>query len=315
MPEPAHIPVLIREVLEVLSPEPGQTYIDATAGLGGHALEIGRILGPGGTVILNDVDPANLERAQARLAGELGGACPRVVRLCGNFANLPHRLGEQGVVGDMLLADLGFSSNQMGDPSRGLSFMQEGPLDMRLDPALPTSAADLVATLPEDELSRILWEFGEERQARRIARKLAEARRAGPITTTSSLAQIVRDAIARAGGSGEGIDPATRTFQALRIAVNDELGVLDSLLASIGREARRRTGEGGWLRDGARVAIISFHSLEDRAVKRSLGELCRDGLACEIGPRLRRPDESEVQSNRRARSARLRAIRLGAIGR
>jgi len=233
----------------------------------------------------------------------------------GNFADLPRRLAEAGTPADMLLADLGFSSNQMADASRGLSFMTDAPLDMRLDPTLPTSAAELVAGLPVAELTRILAEYGEERQAARIARKLADARAREPITTTFQLAEIVRAALARPGASGEGIDPATRTFQALRIAVNDELGVLESLLASVRRAALQLAGTGDqvrrtWVNPGARVAIISFHSLEDRLVKRAFADMVREGLAEDAGPRLRRANDQEVDANRRARSARLRAVRL-----
>src|SRR5262249_23685353 len=152
--------------------------------------------------------------------------------------------------------DLGFSSPQIEDPRRGFSFQRDGPLDMRLDPASPVSAADLVGSLSENELGEIIRDLGEDRDYRRIARKLVEARATAPITTTARLAEIVRSASGRITGRRP-IDPATRTFQALRIAVNDELGSLASLLDSIGRVPR-----GGWLRPGARVAVISFHSLE-----------------------------------------------------
>ncbi len=319
MPDPVHIPVLLDQVLDSLNPAPGETYVDATAGLGGHALEIARRLGPAGTIVLNDVDPANLAEAQRRIRAALPDAAPRLIPRHGNFADLPRRLLELGVTADLFLADLGFSSNQMADAIRGLSFQHDAPLDMRLDPTLPTTAADLVASLSVPELTRILSEYGEERQAPRIARKLAEARAQQPITSTTRLAEIVRRVVARPGASDGGIDPATRTFQALRIAVNDELGVLESLLDSIAREGRRMseraTGGGrtdtGWLRSDARVGIISFHSLEDRPVKRCFADLTAKGHAATIGARLQRPTEDELDANRRSRSARLRAIRIG----
>lgn len=313
MPLPDHIPVLLDHVLDALAPQPGQTYADATAGLGGHALEVARRLGPTGHVVLNDVDPANLAQAEANLREALGPDCPRLTTLLGNFADLPRRMIELGLGADAILADLGFSSNQMANAARGLSFQTDAPLDMRLDPTLPTTAADLVATLPVDELTRILADYGEERHAHRIARRLVEARTAGPIRTTFQLAELVRAAQPRHPGSGDGIDPATRTFQALRIAVNDELGVLESLLASIERAARALSGAPPgrtWLAPGARVALISFHSLEDRLVKRAFADLVRAQLAQDIGPRLRRADEDELRVNRRARSARLRAVHL-----
>ncbi|MEZ6235001.1 MAG: 16S rRNA (cytosine(1402)-N(4))-methyltransferase RsmH [Phycisphaerales bacterium] len=315
-PPPAgHIPVLLDDVLDVLAPEPGQVYADATAGLGGHALAVARRLGPTGTVVLNDADPSNLGRASGRLKDELGAACPAVIAIHANFADLPRQLAERNLAANMLLADLGFSSNQVDNAAKGMSFQHDAPLDMRLDPGLPTTAAELVATLPEAELARILFEFGEERQARRIARKLAESRAKEPISTTLQLAQIVRGVLARPGAGGDRIDPATRTFQALRIAVNDELGVLESLLASVRRAASARTDQAGrWLGPGARVAIISFHSLEDRPVKRAFTALCGQGLGEAIGSRLRRADEAELEANPRARSARLRAVRLAGDG-
>lgn len=312
MTQPAHVPVLLDGVIRALSPGTGECYADATAGLGGHAVAIARLLGPTGTVVLNDVDPGNLMAAEGALRGSLGRACPVIHSVTGNFADLPRRLAEMGVAADMLLADLGFSSNQMADAGRGLSFMSEGPLDMRLDPGLPTSAADLVRTLPVAELARILSEYGQERHAGAIARKLGEARAREPITTTFQLAQIVRSVLARRGPSGEGIDPATRTFQALRIAVNDELGVLESLLESVRRATRGvACGSAGWLRAGGRVGIISFHSLEDRLVKRAFADLVREGMAEPAGGRSITAEEDELASNRRARSARLRAIRVG----
>lgn len=303
-----HIPVLLDETVALLNPQPGQVFVDCTAGLGGHAAEMARRLGPGGVVILNDVDPANLARAEARVREAAPGV--RVVAFLGNYAELPQRLEEAGLAADLVLADLGFSSSQMDDPARGFSFMRDGPLDMRLDPALPVSAADLVASLTEDELVRLIEEFGEEPAARRIARKLVRARAEHPIVTTARLAEVVRAALPPA--RGQPVDPATRTFQALRIAVNDEIGGLESLLyrisAASGAVAR---GEPSWLRPGATVGIIAFHSLEDRPVKRAFGELVTEGRACEVGDGFIRPSQHEIDANPRSRSARLRVIRIG----
>ncbi len=317
-----HVPVLPAEVLAALSPKPGETYVDATAGLGGHAALVAPHLSPGGTVVLNDVDPGNLVRAAAAVERAAPGV--RVMELTGNFADMPRKLA--GVPVDMVLADLGFSSNQMEDGSRGLSFMREGPLDMRLDQTLPTTAADLVNSLSEDELTRILREYGEEMGAGRIARKVVLERTRSPITTTTRFAEIVRTALGLPKGPRNGpIDPATRAFQALRIAVNDELGALEALLAAVNRAARRLSpsrpieqGTEGWLVPGARVAVICFHSLEDRIVKRAFAVIVASGHAEFVGKKgvgrgggPVEASEAEVAANPRSRSAKMRCIRIG----
>ncbi len=304
---PGHIPVLVEPIVRLLAPAAGETYVDATAGLGGHARIIGAALGPAGTVVLNDVDPGNLSRAIANLAG----VGPVVRTIHGNFANLPRTLEEQNLRADLVLADLGFSSSQMDDPVRGFSFMREGPLDMRLDPGLPTSAADLVNAMSERELTDLIREYGEDRLAPRIARKLVQARAGSPITTTSRLAEIVRAAYGPAA-RGLGIDPATRTFQAIRIAVNDELGTLEAFLAKVRRGAEKAKEGSGWLKPGARVGVISFHSLEDRPVKRCFVDLVKSGLAEDLTRDPVTADEGEVQANPRSRSAKLRVIRIRA---
>lgn len=310
MDQPRHVPVLMEETLRLLAPRPGETYLDCTAGLGGHAAAIAARVGPTGTIVLNDADPSNLARAAERVRG----AClppPNVVSFHGNFADAPRRIAEAGLAADMVLADLGFSSNQVEDAQRGMSFSRDGPLDMRLDPTSPITAAELVASLPEPELAQIIRDFGEDRDAARIARKLVEARRTAPITTTGRLADIVRQASGRRP-SRDTIDPATRTFQALRIAVNDELGSLQSLLSALERGAAKATGSGGsWVRTGARVAIISFHSLEDRPVKRAFADLVSRGLAAELTRKPVAADEAEASRNPRSRSAKLRAARIG----
>lgn len=309
MSDPSHTPVLPSEVLDLLAPSPGETYLDATAGLGGHASLVAQRLGPSGTVILNDLDPSNLRQAQSTVQSACGDGTPRIVPLHANFAALPHNLSTAGLHADMLLADLGFASTQVDDAARGFSFMRDGPLDMRLDPSSPTTAAELVATLPERELAAIFRDLGEEPGAARVARKIVESRRASPIQTTGQLAHLVRSVL---GAGPRGIDPSTRVFQALRIAVNDELGALEALLAAITREAQRLAAgeQGAWLNAGARVAIISFHSLEDRPVKQAFADLAARGIVTLLGRTPIRPTEAEIASNPRSRSAKLRAVRL-----
>jgi 16S rRNA (cytosine1402-N4)-methyltransferase len=302
--------------LATLAPKPGEIYADCTAGLGGHAAAIAQELAPGGTVMLNDADASNLERAEARVRSTLASDAGVTIRtLHGNFADLPRRLTELGLAADLVLADLGFSSNQVADAARGFSFSRDGPLDMRLNQSARLSAADLVAGASEGELASMLREYGEEPAATRIAKKVVRARAQSPITTTGRLAEIVREVVGPMRG---GIDPATRTFQALRIAVNDELGSLEAFLAGL-REGAARAARGGagssWLRPGARVAVISFHSLEDRPIKRAFGELVKEEVAVDLTTEVVRPEKEEVDSNPRARSAKLRAIRIADKGR
>lgn len=305
MSDDRHIPVLVEEVLDSLAPQPGETLLDCTAGLGGHASAIARGLGPQGTAVLVDLDAGNLRRAEQTIA-DLPDA-PRVVALHANFAEAPRLLLERGLAADMLLADLGFASNQVATPERGFSFQREGPLDMRMDPTRGQSAADLVATLSEEELGEILRDFGEERHWRRIARNVVAERRRRPIATTLELARIVRSG---SGGGNERIDPATRAFQALRIAVNDELGSLDALLEAIRRTAAGVSPTQRWLAPGARLALISFHSLEDRRVKQAFADLTRRRLATSLTRKPVVAGEAEAEVNPRARSAKLRAVQL-----
>ncbi len=309
--DPDHIPVLLREVVDLLSPEPGQTLIDCTAGLGGHAAAIAGEIGPEGRAVLFDLDPGNLGRAEARvrsvMSPENPGSC-RVDAVRDNFARAPGWAGQRGVRADMVLADLGFSSPQVDDPGRGLSFKRAGPLDMRLDPDGPITAGELVNTLPEGDLADIIFRYGEERLARKIASKLVAERSAEPISSTDRLAAIVRSVVPRKPGS---IDGATRTFQALRIATNDEIGALEGLLGSITRAGGRLGGEGCWLAPGCRVGIISFHSLEDRPVKRCFSALVQEGHAETVRRGVVTAGDDELASNPRSRSAKLRVIRLG----
>ncbi len=304
--------MLLTRVLEVLSPEEGETLLDCTAGAGGHAAAIGQRLGASGCVVLNDADRSNLTMAESVVRAT--ARSPRVVGLQGNFAEAPRKMAEAGLQADMLLADLGFSSMQVDEAQRGFSFQREGPLDMRYDSGTGESAAQLLARCSEQELIEILRDFGEEPGARRIARAVLAAREDSPITTTGRLASIIRETLGRPSGRTR-IDPATRTFQALRIAVNDELGSLDALLEAIGRVASGamiRSGGSAWLARDARVAIISFHSLEDRLVKNSFGGLVKRGLADWLARKPVVASDEEVSANPRARSAKLRSIRLRA---
>ena len=300
-----HIPVLMAEVLTTLAPKHGQVYVDLTAGRGGHAAEVARRLGSAGRVVLFDLDRANLEFASARVHAE-SGLTPLSIH--GSFASVGRELEAAGVTADLVLADLGFASTQVDDPQRGLSFMRDGPLDMRLDTSSGMSAAELVASADERELAELIGRYGEDPLARRIAAKIAVARGVAPIKTTAQLADLVREAYGSRAHASR-MHPATKTFQALRIAVNDELGALDALLDSIRRAAERaKDGRPTWLAPRARVAIIGFHSLEDRLVKQTFAAMRTNGLVTEIGSGATSPSESECAANPRARSAKLRAV-------
>ncbi len=286
-----HEPVLLDEVLSLLSPGPGVLICDATCGTGGHAEAI---LARGAELVGLDKDPQALEIARGRLA-RFGA---RVRLLHADFRELRAalaRLGIKEVQG--VLFDLGVSSLQLDSPARGFSFREEAPLDMRMDPSQPLTAAELVNRLPEPELARILWEYGEERYARRIAREIVQARDKAPIHTTTELARLV----ARCYPPGRHrLHPATRTFQALRIAVNDELAALKEGLA----QAVELLSPGGV------VCVISFHSLEDRIVKHFFRARAKAGRLELLTKKPLRPSPEEVARNPRARSAKLRAARV-----
>jgi 16S rRNA (cytosine1402-N4)-methyltransferase len=285
---PRHVSVLPAEVLDLLAPAPGQVFVDATVGAGGHARLISERLGPNGRLIALDQDPAMLELARPRLEG-----LP-ITLVQANFDRLRQVLDDRGIAAvDGVLADLGVCSDQLDAAERGFSFQQPGPLDMRLDPTEGEPASALVRRLNERDLADLIYQLGEERFSRRIARRIVETRRKEPLETTEQLAALVRRCVPR---SGKGLDPATRTFQALRIAVNDELGALDRLLAALP----------GCVKPGGRAAIISFHSLEDRRVKQAF----RDKRFWEVlTPKPVQAGEVEVRQNPRARSAKLRAAR------
>jgi 16S rRNA (cytosine1402-N4)-methyltransferase len=298
--EPHHVSVLPAEVLTLLHPRPGELFVDATVGAGGHSRLLAERVLPGGRVIGLDRDPAMLELARSRLAN-------RPVKLIqAPFSRLREVLDELNLDAvDGVLADLGVCSDQLDQAERGLSFTQPGPLDMRLDPATGEPASALLRRLSERDLADLIYHYGEERFSRRIARRIVEVRHREPLQTTEQLAELVRRCVPRPPRSRDrrrpAIDPATRVFQALRIAVNDELGELERLLQILPQ----------CVRPGGRVAIISFHSLEDRLVKQAF----RDRSTWET--LTRKPvqaGEDEVRNNPRARSAKLRAARRQEAG-
>ena len=290
--EHEHEPALLVETMELLAVKPGGLYVDGTVGLGGHAREILARSAPDGRLVAVDRDAEALDRARERLA-PCGG---RTRFVHGDYRELPEILG--GERPDGVFLDLGVSSAQLDTAERGFSFQAEGPLDMRMDRSQGDTAADAVNRLPEDELADVIYRFGEERASRRIARAVAEARRRGPIATTTELAAIVRRAARHGRRPGRpGLDPATRTFQALRIHVNRELEGLAGALAAIAAR----------LAPGGRLAVIAFHSLEDREVKQTFRRLAGEGFHL-LTKKPVRPGAEEVSRNPRARSARLRAV-------
>lgn len=284
-PDVVHVPVLLDEVVHWLQPRAGQVLVDGTLGGGGHARALAERVAPDGLVIALDRDLAAIEAAEHRLAG-----LP-VRAFQGNYCDLPEVLAEQGVSRvDGVVLDLGLSSDQLADPERGFSFFSEGPLDLRFDTSRGEPASRLVNRLSAQHLADLIYAYGEERYSRRIAEAIVSRRRRNPIETASDLAELVRSVVP---GPRQHIDPATRTFQALRIAVNDELKSLEIGL--------RRIPD--CLNPGARLAIISFHSLEDRPVKESF----RNDARLEVltkKPITAGPEE--LARNSRARSAKLR---------
>jgi len=298
-----HIPVLPKEVNDLLQPKDGEVIVDLTAGRGGHALALAE-QASNATVVLFDLDQSNLDYATKRIEA-LG---VQVHPVHANFATAANVLSDLDLRADCVLADLGFASNQMDNPQRGLSFMGDGPLDMRLNPTSGITAADIIQTTPEKELADIIYFLGEEPYSRRIAQKIIQERAKEPILSTVRLAQIVRDAYGARARSSR-LNPATRTFMALRIAVNDELSALDAVLEDV-EMGCRKIGEGGWLNHGARVAVISFHSLEDRRVKQAFVALEKNGLATRLTRKPTRASEEEIAKNTRSRPAKLRAVTL-----
>jgi 16S rRNA (cytosine1402-N4)-methyltransferase len=307
-PQFSHTPVMVDEVMELLAPRAGEVAVDCTVGLGGHAAPLSDALGPSGAVVGLDLDAAALARAEQALAARPA----RFVPINAGFDSAPSQLEKLSLRANMLLADLGFGSHQMDDPARGFSFSAEGPLDMRFNREQGSTAADLLGRLSERDLADLIYKYGEEPFSRRIARKLVDARRQQPIRSTAQLARLVEEAYGRRASRSRR-HPATRTFMALRIAVNDELEALHALLDAIATAAERvgRGEEGVWLEAGARVVFISFHSLEDRLVKHAFADLAKNGLARKLTRKPLTASEVECERNPRARSAKLRAIEIG----
>ncbi len=303
-----HVPVMLEEVLRFLQPRPGGYYIDGTVGGGGHTAAILERSAPDGRVLGIDTDVQALARVRERLTEYVENG--RLVLKHGNFAELGRLTHEAGVASVQgVLLDLGFSSDQMEDPQRGFSFSVDGPLDMRLDSSLEVSAADLVNTASERQLADIFWRYGEEARSRRLARRIVQERAKRAITRTTQLAALVAAGVPYKPGA---IHPATKVFQALRIAVNSELERLETTLPQVVDVLQR----------GGRMVIISFHSLEDRMVKEFMRREATDCLCpprvpvCVCGHKARVrlltpkplvPTAQEIERNPRARSAKLRA--------
>ncbi len=289
-----HVPVLSQTLVEQIKLPPDGIMVDATIGHGGHSLLFGRQMGPKGVIIGLDVDEKSIRRAQSKL----GGLGCKVIILKANFSQIAEKLQEVGIRGaDFILADLGVSSSQLTDTEAGLSFQTNMPLDMRMDERLETTAADIIKRSDEKELAELIYKFGEEKASRRIARAIAEYRRNRPITTTRQLAIIVCKALGQPEtGRVSRIHPATKTFQALRMAVNRETENLQKLLESVPQ----------LLNKNGRVAIISFHSLEDRAVKTSFKENEGKNIYKILTKKPIVAEKEELALNPRARSAKLR---------
>ena len=299
-----HVPVLLKDAIDFLAVKRGGTYLDATVGLGGHSYEIAKRLGAPGHLIGFDKDPAALEIAKAVLSSQLSVLSegsgekptnldwPTVTLIHGSFAEVGERVAPASL--DGILADLGVSSLQLSDPARGFSFQAEGPLDMRMNPMSGDTAEQVVNHIDERELADVIYEFGEERRSRRIARAIVRSR---PIHTTKQLVEVVSAAARSMKWKHERIHPATRTFQALRIFVNRELDDLKALL-----EAAPRV-----LKPGGRLVVISFHSLEDRIVKDAMREGAKDKHFRLLTKKPVMASEDEINRNPRSRSAKMRA--------
>ena len=297
--------MLLGEALRLLDPRPGDVAVDCTAGSGGHSAALARAIGRGGRLISIDLDPQSLASTAQHMQGWAG----QFVSIRDSFVRVAQHLVQRQLRADVVLADLGFSSSQMQETRRGFSFQADGPLDMRYDPDGPVTAADLLRSCTEEELADLIRRYGEEPLAPKIARKLVQTRKDQPIQTTAQLVQVVQEAYGSRARKSR-LHPATRTFMALRIAVNDELAALEALMDQV-IDGAAKVGEGGWLNAGARVAIISFHSLEDRIVKRAFVQLADRGLGTRLTKRPITAGESEVAANRRARSAKLRVVTVG----
>ena len=289
-----HIPVLAATLAEQIRLPQDGVMVDTTIGHGGHSYLFGETLGPAGVIIGLDADQNSIQRAQLKLKGL---AC-KVILIHSNFSQISKQVHKQGIDKvDFILADLGVCSSQLADVEMGLSFQTNMPLDMRIDKSLKTTAADIVNKTDEKDLADLIYGFGEDRASRRIARFIVEHREKQPITTTGQLARVVCKALGQPGrGRRSKIHPATRTFQALRIAVNNELGNLEKLLGSA-PELLKKNG---------RIAVISFHSLEDRLVKNNFLQNQKEKIYAIITKKPIVPTRAEIEVNPRARSAKLR---------
>ena len=297
MPEHGHEPVMVGEVLSYLDVKPGQVVMDCTTGRGGHALKIAEKLSPGGTLIALDVDPENLKYARKRF--ESAGLNDVQMRTFhANFAEAADVLDELGIEGvDGLLGDFGVSTNQLLETSHGLSFNTEAKLDMRLDPRIKKKASDLLSEWDDVRIAEVLRDYAQERFAWKIARKIVQTRATEPILTTGQLARLVRSVVPTKWGQ---IDPATRTFQALRMAVNSEIESLQDLLATVP----------GMMAPNGRAAFISFHSGEDRLVKQATRQWEESGLCESLTKKPVEAGEEETNRNPRSRSAKVRAVKF-----
>jgi len=284
-----HVPVMLAECLEYLALRPDGVYLDATTGMGGHAGAIARRLTTG-VLLACDRDPESLELAKANTAD-----CTGHIRFHQSlFSQLAGVLAEEKIPQlDGLIVDLGISRYQLTEGERGFSLMSDGPLDMRMDRSVPGTAADITNFTPEKELANLIYEYGEERRSRQIARAIVRAR---PIQTTGQLAKLIEGAVPRTGR----IHPATQTFMALRIVVNREFEEVDALLQSIPR----------LVKPGGRVVMLTFHSLEDRKVKHAFQAMAKEGRARLLTKHVVKPGEQETRDNPPSRSAKLRAVEL-----
>ncbi len=297
-PAGTHRPVLVREILEVLAPRPGEVAIDCTLGYGGHSRELLAAVQPGGRLLAVDADPIELSKTETRLRS-LGFPAESLVVRRLNYAGAAQFIAEESPGGvDLLLADLGVSSMQIDDPARGFTFKADGPLDMRMNPARGQTAAALLSKLDEDELALLLADNADEPRAQELSRQILRAHARSPLTTTRALAEVVTAACMplprRAGGEPD--DAVRRVFQALRIAVNDEFGALEALLRNLPY----------CLKPGGRAAIVTFHSGEDRRVKLAFKNGLRDGVYASVANEVIRASAAEQVANPRSSAAKLR---------
>jgi len=293
---PVHVPVMVEEVLDILSLEPGQVVVDGTLGLAGHSLRFLEKIAPGGTLVGFDWDREMLARATARIV-EAGHEDVRVEYVHADYREIGATLDRLGLKANAIFMDLGLNSAQIEDPERGIAFKTEGPLDMRMNRSAGEPASALLNRLSPDELEKLIFDLGDERWARAIAKKIVERRKIAPLRTTTDLVEAVLAAVP-AGAREKRIHPATRTFQAIRIAINKELDGLDEAL----RDAAQRLAPGGVL------LALSYHSGEDRAAKIAFRELAEDDFS-EVVRKPLQASAEEIQRNPRSRSAKLRAIR------